>query len=61
MTDKHRVPAAGAAGPELHVVSPNTGVDFDSITAVVVIPLLRSGEIVAIAQERGVDIPGGHI
>jgi 8-oxo-dGTP diphosphatase len=43
------------------ILAPQTRVEFDSITAVVVLPFTDSGEIVSITNSRGLDVPGGHV
>jgi 8-oxo-dGTP pyrophosphatase MutT (NUDIX family) len=59
VSDRHRI----CPDPEtqFEVVPPDADVPFSRITAVAVVALLRSGEIVSVVQRRGIDIPGGHV
>jgi 8-oxo-dGTP pyrophosphatase MutT (NUDIX family) len=61
MRDKRRVKAGPGIERQLRFVPPTTVVPFEAVTAVCVIPFLRSGEVVGIIERRGLDIPGGHV
>ena len=36
-------------------------IPFDKVTSVSVIPFTKAGDVVAVRNPRGIDIPGGHV
>ncbi len=59
--DKRRTPPPGERATKFELMPPDFVPLFESVTAVAVVAFTDDGNIVAAEENRGPDLPGGHV
>lgn len=59
--DKRRTVITDKQQADFVLLPPSFVPPFDQVTSASVVPFMHDGQIVAVEENRGLDIPGGHV